>query len=851
LLGLNVAIVEGAAAATASQIEMAKQLSPQEQAKLAKQMGVKLPASTTSSMTQPLEIPEVIKNDTIATNNDSIATNNDSVMKKNETLSAIEYGVWFRLKQEISAIAKGVNDNKYKDLDNVTYVEKDQLEDPDKIWKSWLKEKQNNVEEKKPLRQFGYSLFAGSPTTFAPVTEIPVPSEYVMGPGDELKLQFYGQKNDSLSVMVDRSGLIEVPEIGSMSLMGLTYAGAKALLAEEVRKKSIGVTLSVSMGQLRSMRVFVLGDAKHPGSYMVSSLSTISNALFVSGGISKQGSMRNVQLKRKGKLVATLDLYDFLLHGDSSKDYRLLAGDVIFIAPVGKTVAVSGEVNRPAIYEIKKEKTVSNVVGLAGGLTATADRKHEQLDRISDQGDRLLLDLRPSATTKVQSGDIIIIHSVPGIKEKQIELLGEVKRPGKYEFYEGMRLHQILSSASDLLATAHTGLVLIKREKANEAKVGVIRLSLAELFKKKSKKWPLLQDGDKIYVFSQRSLNPLDKVSVSGEVMKPGVYPLGGDMNILNLVLAAGGPTDKAYLKEVEITRYTVEDGKKRVSKRMSINLAKVLVEKNGGNIALQAYDEVLVRKISQWSDRARVKIKGEVVFPSEYTVENGEKLSSLLKRAGGFTAKAYLPGAVFMRESIREEQQQKIDESTARLKTEIAQLEGSIATLSDPQVMKHKQNGLEAAKRVLVQMEKTEAIGRLVIELQDIEALEKSEFDITLIDGDTLIVPKKPEQVLVLGQVYNTVALLYRKKYKLDDYIEIAGGMTRMADKGRTYVVRASGLVERVKYWGGTSIYPGDAIVVPEELEQFNLLDSTLDWSRALMQIGVGAASLKTIGVF
>ena len=400
-----------------------------------------------------------------------------------------------------------------------------------------------------------------------------------------------------------------------------------------------------------------------------------------------------------------------------------------------------------------------------------------------------------------------------------------------------------------MLDDAFLGIALVKRTDDDTGAVSVLRLDLKELFANHKHDIPL-ESGDQVFVFSHQVLNPMQKVVASGEFMKPGVYPLGKNMTLLNLVLAAGGVTDKAFLKQVEVTRYTVEDGRKRVSKHIRVNLENILLG-HDETFRLLPYDEVLIRKVSNWNTTARVKVEGEVMFPSVYPIEEGERLFSVLQRAGGFTSKAYLRGAVFTRESIKEIEQQQIDDMISRMETEIAQLESSVATLNDPKLKLDTFKNIDAAKKVVEQLKLTKAQGRLVINLQDMDKLKDSEFNLKLRDGDTLTIPQKPDQVLVLGQVYNNTALLYRRSFKVKDYIRMAGGTARLADESRTYIVRADGQVERVSSWRRTRVYPGDAIVVPEDLEQFNLLDSTLDWSKALMQIGVGLASFKTIGVF
>ncbi len=291
--------------------------------------------------------------------------------------------------------------------------------------------------------QYGYQLFTGSSGTLAPATDIPVPPEYVLGPGDQLQMQLYGTRSDTLSLVVDRNGVIEIPNVGSLAVAGLSFVQAKALIAEQLHKKSIGVTASITMGQLRSIRVFVLGDANHPGSYLVSGLSTISYALLTAGGVSKTGSMRHIELKRNGKTVDELDLYDFLLKGNSRADVRLMPGDVIFIPPIGPVVGVAGQATRPAIYELRDEKNVQEVMQMAGGALADADVAHMQIDRLNKDGDRNIIDLGTQNTVAVRNGDILIMYAIPGVRTDTVSLLGHVKRPGKYGWTKDMKLSSL------------------------------------------------------------------------------------------------------------------------------------------------------------------------------------------------------------------------------------------------------------------------------------------------------------------------------------------------------------------------------------------------------------------------
>jgi len=770
----------------------------------------------------------------------------------------------------------------------------------------------------------------------------------------------------------------------------------------------------------------------------VSGLATLSNALFVSGGVKKNGSLRHVQLKRQGKVVVTLDLYDFLLKGDTRNDVRLLPGDVVFVPPIGKTASIAGQVIRPAIYELKGRVDVQHLVKLAGGFLPKVYHEEALLERINKTGNKSVKSFAlkgKGLKTRIQNGDVLKVFSISDFEENPVLLIGNVKRPGKYAWKKGMTLLDLVKNEAALLPETYMFYGLIEREAEGNREPELIRFKVSALFSSGGERIAL-KPRDKVFIFHRSHFRLAPKATIVGSVKSPGEYVLKKNMRILDLILAAGGATretsfesaelyrtdpetkkvkithfnvsevlqgqsgsnqlikdldrvvihsiwerehrkvvriqgevkkpgefsfgegmkvsdlifaaggltrdvllediqiyrtddesketslitvhlpallqgdelnnvvlqdldrvvvhsiwerkmrfnvrvsgevkkpaeysfadsgmrladliyaaggvtEKAYLGKAEVTRFEVIDGEARESLHFDIDLAAALAGDEEANVQLQPYDVVTVRQLSNWRVAGHMELAGEFKFVGAYPIEDGEKLSNLIKRSGGFTDKAYLKAAVFTRENIRQEQQKQIDDMVSRMESEIAGEEKAITTLNDAVLKGHKEKGLLAAKRVLTQMKETKASGRLVIKLEDIKDLEDSEFNLTLRDGDRLYVPKQPDEVMVIGQVYNTTALLYRKKNDLEDYIDAAGGVTRLADDDRIYVVRANGFVDRASSWGSTRIYPGDAIVVPEELDQFNLLDSTLDWSRVLMQIGVGLAAYKTIGIF
>jgi polysaccharide biosynthesis/export protein len=778
--------------------------------------------------------------------------------------SVIEASMRARLSSDLKESVKedAPNNLKNSDLAAPEKAEKREMADSRKedlnlrsSWERFLQDRKVRGVDGN-LSQFGYQLFSGSPNTFTPAADIPVPPEYVLGPGDELQMQFYGSRDDSMNLVIDREGVIELPKVGALTLVGLSFVQAKALIAEQVRQKMIGVTASVTMGRLRSIRVFVLGDAEHPGSYLISGLSTISHALFSAGGVSKKGSLRHIQLKRNSKVVKELDLYDFLLKGNSRGDERLLPGDVIFIPPVGAVIGVAGQVNRPAIYELRAEKTAQEITEMAGGVLADADLKHLQIDRLSQAGDRNILDFDFKQSTKIQNGDILMLFAVPGMRTDTVGLLGHIKRPGQYGLAKDMKLSSLINSVDDLLPGAFLDYALIQRTDPISRNVATLRVSLDRLLVKQDKHADVaLQADDQVYVFSKSSIDPLNVVSIFGQIVNPGQYPYAEKMRLIDLVLAAGGPNEQSYLKVAELTRYEVIDGKRRQSSHIEVNLADALAGNADANILMMPHDELLIRTISNWRSTTSMSVQGEVKYPATYSVTEGEHLSDILVRAGGYTDEAYLRAAVFTRQSVRAEQQKQIEELAKRTEAEVARMEDSVGALKDDLLRTRQIGKLEAAKRIADQMKSVRATGRIVIELADIEKLKGTSFDLTLRDGDNLYVPKRPDEVQVLGEVYNQTAFVYQKDVSGADYLAMAGGATRSGDAQHTYVIRANGMLDVVnKGWFGVksiAVEPGDSIVVPQEVEQFNLLDSTLDWSRVVMQVGVSLASMKTIGIF
>ncbi len=725
------------------------------------------------------------------------------------------------------------------------------------------------------LKPFGYELFTTVPTTFAPATDIPVPAEYVIGPGDSLELQLIGERGGQYTLTVGRDGVVDFPELGPIAVAGMRFAAAKEMLERRVSEQMIGMRASVSMGELRSIQVFVLGEAEHPGSYTVSGLSTITNALFNSGGVKPIGSLRDIQLKRNGQVIRRMDLYDLLLNGDTSNDERLLPGDVIFIPPVGTTVSITGEIRRPAIYELREGAVASEILYLAGGLTPEADPRTSVLERIDDRRNRTVVDIdltMPQGRgTRLQTGDTITIQRIRESYEGAVSLSGHVHRPGSVQYRSGMKLTDLIGSLDELQPLADTHYVLIHRETGPTRLVSVISADLAAAFAEPaSAANVMLQPRDRTFVFdlatsrervvapiiqelSRQSSHdePLQAVGIDGRVMVPGQYPLSPGMTVSDLLRAGGGLDQAAYGGEAELTRYQVVDGERRQTELIHIELADLLAGVPSADVALRPFDFLVIKEMPSWREQETVTISGEVRFPGTYPVTSGETLRSVINRAGGLTELAFPEGGVFTRRDLKEREQRQLEVLGERLQRELAVL--SLEQAQSAEAANTKQ-AIAAGQGLLADLKGTEAVGRLVINLDDVmHAAKDSPNDIVLKDGDLLVVPRKTQEVTVIGEVQSPASHLYQAGLGRDDYVARSGGVTLRADDKRIYVIRANGSVADVtgSGWfsrgGNAEIRPGDTIVVPLDPQQMRPLTVWTSVTQILYNIAVAVAAVNS----
>lgn len=728
---------------------------------------------------------------------------------------------------------------------------------------------------KQKLEQFGYDLFAGAPSTFAPATNIPVPSEYIIGPGDTVVVQIYGKENSTYELSVSREGALQLPEIGPISVVGLNFRELKALLSETIANKIIGVNVSITMGALRSIQIFVLGEAFRPGAYTISALSTMTNALFVSGGVKEIGSLRRVQLKRKGKIESELDLYDLLLKGDTSGDSKLFPGDVIFIPPLGKTVGIMGEVRRPALYEIKDEKTMKEVIHLAGGLLPTAYPGATRVDRIMPNGDRTLIDVDLGESkglfANVSDGDLIRILPVLDRVEDVVLISGHVQRPGGISWRKGMKVRDAIPAIERLLPDPDLNYALIKREKRPESTIEIINLNLGELFMNGSSEHNLmLQPRDEILIFgmnnaerkklvkdlvkSMRSQAASDKpariVSITGSVKFPGEYPLAGKMTAKELIAAAGGLTESAYSINAEMTRASIDLDGQQVFSRISLAIeGGLLVGGASLNVPLQPHDQIYIRKVPNWNDKEYVEIVGEVNFPGTYPILPGDSIKKLVDRAGGANEYADISAAVFTRDALRKREEEQIARLKRSLEADLARMKAESLQTKLPNQDKEK-----IGADLLGEISVVKPIGRLVVDLPSI-LKGGEENDIELVKGDRLVIPRKSYEITVVGEVQFPASHVYRNNFGVFDYIEISGGLSPKANEEYIYVISSNGEVKPVRkklfLADNIGMKPGDTVVVPLDTQSVSAMTGWMNVSQILFNLSTTAAALKTVGVF
>ena len=730
------------------------------------------------------------------------------------------------------------------------------------------------------LQQFGYSLFASRVSTFAPVANVPVSDDYVVGPGDQLKMLMWGRINNTLNLTVGRDGSVSIPEIGPMQVAGLTFAQTKKLI-EDHAGQITGVKVDVTMGKLKTIQVYVVGEVAQPGAYTVSALSHVSNALGAAGGITKIGSLRKVELRRGNQLVRVIDLYSLLLAGNEQGDEQLQPGDVIFVPVIGPVVGMIGDVKRPAIYELGRSgEPLDSVIKLGGGISAFGYSQRVQVERVDAHQKRIALDVDlneiRSQRFDIRDGDLIKIYPVLPTQQDIVTVRGSVNRPGKFEWHQGMRVGDLVQLAEGTAPHTFFKYALIRRKEGKARTVRLVPVDLGEAMSDVvgGPQNLALEQEDELTVFSESQMKYLPTVQVFGEVRNPGYYVMSQGMHVSDLLYLAGGLKDDAYQKSAEIARTQVINGSHTSHTFMDVDLRAALSGTDEHNPELVANDQLFVRRASDWHLPWVVMVKGMVARPGPYTIHDGERIASVLERSGGLLPDAYLPATVLIRASIKELQQKRLDEARERLQASIVRIQMNPGTLNQLTATQNPQNQnpatspqtLNSLERVLTETEGQQAQGRLVIHMHPLNELANSPDNVVLVDQDQVTIPRRPDAVNVLGQVYSPNAIVYRPGLTTRDYLNQAGGPNEGADPEHIMVVKADGSVmtdEGIKPSKESTMFPllpvisgglmtarldpGDTVYVPEKLIYENKMQNTATITQIIAN---AASSLAVIGI-
>jgi len=749
------------------------------------------------------------------------------------------------------------------------------------------------------LQVFGRNLFQQTPSTFAPGDQIPLTADYVIGPGDQILLRFWGPDTFNSQLTVDTGGAIYVPKVGAIHVAGLHYNELEGHIRQEMSRIYRNFALSVNMGHLRSVQVYVVGEARFPGAYTVSAFSTVVNALFASGGPNAQGSMRRIQLRRQDQPVRELDLYDLLVRGDKSKDIRLEQGDVIFIPPVGQAVALAGSVHHPAIYELRGETSVSDLIALGGGFASVASTDDVSLERIDTDHMRRATTVTLSSeghTTILRDGDIVMTKHISNGYEDSVTLRGNLAMPGRFAWRPGMRLSDILPERKALLTNDYW-------QERN-------RLGLPVPLFQPMPRLPSIQDGLNSSVRSnsllsglgtqgspqqQLQLSPQQQLQEQSDMEEQqsiqarrasaaalaqqnqqlassSVETNNGNSsnNVNNSGTSLLDHSSQPYLNrknrieipagEIDWSYAVIErlDPNTLKSVLLPFNLGKLVQDHDPSqNLELQPGDVVTILSqadipVPLEEQTKYVRLEGEFASAGVYSVRPGETLRELVSRAGGLTAKAYLYGSSFQRISARNFQQQRLDEYITKLS---AELQRSLAVRSassttgttDPMALTAEQN-------IINQLRSMRATGRIVLNFEPQSMLTDSIPDIPMENGDVFHVPPKPNTVSVIGAVYGQNVFLYSPKQHLGDYVALAGHPNRIADNKHAFIIRANGSIFSREHAKGffsndfdnASINAGDAIVVPEKMIKPDLLHNLVEMSQIFSSFGILAAILN-----
>lgn len=705
---------------------------------------------------------------------------------------------------------------------------------------------------KKEDKIFGYKLFKKRNLDFIPSDQTATPKNYILGGGDELIIEVYGAYQKTYRVEVSPDGNINVPVIGIVSVSGLSIDVMKKLLIEKLSKIHAGIKgsnpntfIQVSLGNMRTIKVNVVGEVKNPGAYLLPSFSPVFHALYSAGGPSILGTLRHIQVYRLGKLITEVDVYTFLLHGDVSGNIRLEDNDVVLVRRIENRIEVKGQVRTPGYYEMKPQETVLDLLKYVGGFTDMAYKEEiKVVSTYRNEKEAKDVSKQNYGSFTFKDGDRVEISKILSAVSQKVQVAGAVFREGIYEYTKGMTLKQLVYKAGGVRKDAFMDRAIIYRtEKKLQYSTVSINLntaldSLAEDF--------ILQESDVLHLPSIYDIREEFYVQITGEVNKPGYFPYLENMTVADLIIASGGIKNSASKMYIEIARRTQDKREDPLTEIIRVNIPEsfYFFEKDTiNNIILSPFDYVFIRKNPSYEEQKTVNVMGEVVYPGEYALENNQiYLSDILKRCGLFTKYAYIEGASLKRRTEKYIKEEKIDadlkkykqisdylkntikESDASIQTNIKRLDIKIQEIflqkQEKYIQEQDTTSQKTEKRKENEDQFTEEYENVDINLPNIIKKPKSKQDIILKEGDIILIPSQLETVKVRGEVLHPTSMRYDGTNRFRTYINRSGGFSFKAKKGSCYVIYPNGRIAKTKNFVFFRIYPklkpGSEIYVP-----------------------------------
>lgn len=675
---------------------------------------------------------------------------------------------------------------------------------------------------------YGHQVFNSQSLTFEPSENLATPQNYRLGPGDEVVIDIWGTSEDHMRQTISPEGSIMISQIGPVYLNGLTIKDANQHIKSAFSRKYAGMNdaetdIQVTLGQVRTIQVDILGEVATPGTFRMSPFSSVFHALYRAGGINDIGSLRNIQVLRNGKKVAGVDIYDYLFKGKTSGNIRLQEGDVIIVPPYEQLVNIDGNVKRPMYYEIKPDETVKSLLDYAGGFTGDAYGGMVRLSRQSGTENELYnIDRGEFATYRLQDGDIITVGTILDRYANRVELKGAVYRPGMFAIGDGLKtVRDLIDKADGVTEDAYTDRVLLYRE-GPEKQLEVVALDLKDILKGAAPDITLKRN-DMLVISSVNELEERGDVYIGGQVARPGAYPYAANSTVEDLIFQAGGLLEGASTARVDISRRIVDpsatEATNQLAQEFTVSIENGLAVGKGKGFRLKPYDRVEVRRSPGYAPQETVAIGGEVLFAGTYTLrKRNERLSEFVTRAGGLIDGAYIKGAHLSR---------RLSESELAARKEALRLAMS-------------NNSENMGDSIAIDKIDLSNMYNVGINLEKALANPGSDYDLVLMPGDSLYVPEKQSTVKISGDVMFPNAVIYEPGKKLSHYINQAGGYGQRAKKGKAFIVYMNGTVARAKR--NTPIEPGCHIIVPSKPQ-----NGGTDWSK-ILTLTTGFMSVATM---